>query len=61
MEAATGERISALEGVAKEPEMIGKSAPEKGGERASRSRDQGRESGMEPLRRPRVLDRELGL
>ncbi len=61
LEAATGERISALEGIAKKPEMDGKSEPEKGGERASRPKEQGRESGMESPRRPKVVDRDLGL
>ena len=61
LEAATGERLSALEGIAKEPELAGGMMEETGGDRASGSKEQGRESGMESSRRPKVVDRELGL
>ena len=51
LEAATGERISALEGITKDPEMAWALVPEKSGEKASGWREQGHESGMEPPHR----------
>ena len=53
LEAATGERISALEGIAKDSE--------KAGERVPGIKEQGREPEIKPARGPKVVDRDLGL
>ena len=66
LEAATGERIAALEAVeperAKGREAGLEASSGRGGEReiaGSRQRDDG--PGMEPARAPKGLDRDLGL
>ena len=53
LEAATGERISALEGIAKDSE--------KAGERVPGMKEEGREPEIMPARGPKVVDRDLGL
>ena len=68
LEAATGERIAALEAVepdkakgrGSEPDA-GRSAAEEGGKAGSPDRDRSREPEMEPARAPKGLDRDLGL
>ncbi|MCY4590973.1 MAG: hypothetical protein OXE86_10555 [Alphaproteobacteria bacterium] len=68
LEAATGERIAALEAV--EPDKAkgrevgaetGQSVEPEGGASRSRDRDRASEPAMEPSRTPKGLDRDLGL
>ena len=61
LEAATGERISALEGIGKNPEKAGERAPEAGGDRKPGTREQGRDPEMVPSSGRKIVDRDLGL
>ena len=61
LEAATGERISALEGIGKNPEKAGERAPEAGGDRKPGTRERGRDPEMVPSSGPKIVDRDLGL
>ncbi|MYF38903.1 MAG: hypothetical protein F4219_09135, partial [Gammaproteobacteria bacterium] len=61
LEAATGERISALEGIGKSPGRAGEMASGMRDDQASGSRGRSRTQGMEPDRGPKVVDRDLGL
>ncbi|MXY65010.1 MAG: hypothetical protein F4206_00025 [Gammaproteobacteria bacterium] len=61
LEAATGERISALEGIGKNPEKVGERAPEAGGDRKPGTRERGRDPEMVPSSGPKIVDRDLGL
>ena len=61
LEAATGERISALEGIAKDSEKAGDRIPGAGSSKTPGTKEQGRESEIKPARGPKVVDRDLGL